>query len=87
LTKKKQETRTKKQETRTKSRLRIDFFAPAYRRQVSAPLRAKRRKETRDKKQESADRQISLRLCAFAREKKKRDKRQEARNKSREARD
>ena len=55
-----------------------------------AALREKRekRKETRDKKQESADRQISLRLCGFASKKKKetRDKRQETRTKRQEAR-
>jgi hypothetical protein len=52
-------------------------------------LREKRKKETRDKKQETADRQISLRLCAFASKKRKetRNKKQEPRDKKQEPAD
>jgi hypothetical protein len=82
--------RKKRQDTRSKrqSCSRLDFFAPVRRGQVSAPLRAKRRKkqETTGKSQEEL---FAIRflcaclpqagLCAFASKKKKepRDKIQE----------
>ena len=74
-----QEARDKKRETRSEIRetrilLRLDFFAPACRRQVSAPLREKRKKrqeirdksrEARNKKQEKESRVIQFQRQDF----------------------
>ena len=74
-----QEARDKKRETRSEIRearilLRLDFFAPACRRQVFAPLREKRKKrqeirdksrEARNKKQEKESRVIQFQRQDF----------------------